>query len=136
MIGFLTGAIFRGLSVSAAEKQLTPNGKTLITWTIGVGGNRSRGIRGMFVTCKVWGEENADSVLDAVSDKGLAVIADGLPEERPKMSGEKAYANVAVNVYRLHVQLKKTDTELTEIPLLRPAKSGAEPEPVGAGKKK
>ena len=112
MKGFRSTVLFQGYSVSEAEMRFTPSGKSVTSFTIGIGGNRDKGIKGVMIRCMAW-EANAEVVLEAVSAAGLAVVAGGWFTQKTKSHNGTTYINNDVNLDTLSVQLKKSDTEGT-----------------------
>ena len=122
MKGFRTGTKIDGIVYGEAELQVSPNGRAVVSWPVIQGGDQQKGFKGYVVRCVVFGAKdgNADDgsmndLLKAVALKGMACSVEGLLYDRARESGDKIYANVSLNVFRLKVQLSKDATELTEI---------------------
>ena len=129
MKGFRSTAMFQGYSVGEAEMRYTPTGKAVASCTIGVGGNREKGIKGVMIRCIAW-EANAELLLKAVGSSGLAVSAGGWLTQKTKSVNGKVYVNNDLNLDSLSVQLSKGNTEVTRIELVRQT---AKAEVVSAG---
>jgi len=129
MKGFRSMVTIQGYSVGEAEMRYTPNGKAVTSFTIGVGGNKEKGVKGVMIRCMAW-EDNAERVLQAVGESGLAVLVSGRLTQRTNSTNGKVYVNNDVNIDKLSVQLKKSDAVLTEVEIVRgkaaEAKSGEE----------
>lgn len=120
MKGFRSTVVFQGYSVSEAEMRYTPTGKAVTSFTIGIGGNRDKGIKGVMIRCIAW-EQNAELVLKAVGEAGLAIVAGGWFTQKAKSHNDKTYINNDLNLDSLAVQLKKSDTVVSVIELIRGA---------------
>lgn len=118
MKGFRSNVIVQGYSVGEAEMRYTPNGKAVTSFTIGVGGNREKNIKGVMIRCIAW-EDNAEPVLQAVGEKGLAVLVEGRLTQRTTSNNGKVYVNNDLNIDKLMVQLKKSDTVLANVEIVR-----------------
>jgi single-stranded DNA-binding protein len=108
----------QGHTVGEAERRMTPTGKYVTSFTLGVGGNREKHIDGVFIRCLAW-DENAELVEKAITRAGQAVTAVGRLSQKARDKDGKIYINNDLNLNLLFVQLDASDTELTEVELVR-----------------
>lgn len=115
MKGFRSMTTLQGYSVGKAEMGYTRKGKRVATFVIAVGGNKSKGIKGVLFRCHAYGA-SVERVCRAVSEVGLAVcvVSDNWSERAVK-EGNKVYVNNDVNIIKLAVQMRKEDEVLTEV---------------------
>lgn len=115
MKGFRSSIELWGYTIDNAKKHYTSKGKEVATFVMVVGGNKSKGMKGVLFRCHAYGV-CIERVCKAVSEAGLYVhVVSDKPLIRVVRKGSKIYVNNDVNIRKLRVQMRKEDEVLTEV---------------------